>query len=140
MIVYITLFAVSFASATLLPMGSEALLLYDISLGYSVFWIWLVATLGNTLGSVLNYMIGYKGEKYLEYKGYLKSNQIDRYKDAFSLYGGWLILLAWMPVIGDPITLIAGVFRYNFRYFLVLVTISKGLRYLFLVVLFYFSK
>jgi membrane protein YqaA with SNARE-associated domain len=130
MIVYITLFVVSFASATLLPMGSEALLLYDISLGYSLVWIWLVATLGNTLGSVVNYILGYKGEEYLESKDYLQKETISKYKHYFQRYGGWLILLAWMPIIGDPITFIAGVLKYRFRYFVLLVTISKGMRYL----------
>lgn len=130
MIVYITLFVVSFASATLLPMGSEVLLLYDISLGYSLVWIWLVATLGNTLGSVVNYILGYKGEEYLESKDYLQKETISKYKHYFQRYGGWLILLAWMPIIGDPITFIAGVLKYRFRYFVLLVTISKGMRYL----------
>ena len=130
MIVYITLFAVSFASATLLPMGSEVLLLYDISLGYSLVWIWLFATLGNTLGSVVNYILGYKGEEYLESKDYLQKESISKYKHYFQRYGGWLILLAWMPIIGDPITFIAGVLKYKFRYFVILVTISKGIRYM----------
>ena len=67
--VYITLFVVSFLSATLLPLGSEALLLYDISQNYSLILLWSFATVGNTLGSMFNYWLGLKGEAYLEKKG-----------------------------------------------------------------------
>ena len=69
--VYLTLFFVAFASATLLPLGSEALLLYDISEGYTIGLLWLIASVGNTLGSMVNYWLGLKGESYLENRGYL---------------------------------------------------------------------
>ena len=69
--VYLTLFTVSFLAATLLPLGSEALLLYDISQNYSLLFLWSVATFGNTLGSMVNYWLGLKGEAYLEEKEYL---------------------------------------------------------------------
>ena len=66
---YLTLFVVAFLSATLLPLGSEALLLYDVSQGHFVWAVWCVATVGNTLGSVVNYWLGFQGEAYLERKG-----------------------------------------------------------------------
>jgi len=127
--VYITLFAVAFLSATLLPLGSEALLLYDISEGYSLFLLWCFASIGNTLGSVLNYWLGLKGELYLEKKGYLSAEKMGKAKSTFDQYGGWTLLLSWAPVIGDPLTFIAGVLKYNFKGFVLIVFAAKATRY-----------
>ena len=133
--VYVTLFTLSFLAATLLPLGSEALLLYDISQNNSILLLWLVATVGNTLGSVLNYWLGLKGEAYLEKKGHLSSLKMQKSKVWFQRYGGWSLLLSWMPIVGDPLTFIAGVLKYQFPYFLLLVTLSKGVRYAVLIFL-----
>lgn len=133
--VYLSLFIIAFLSATLLPLGSEALLIYDISEGYSVFSLWIVATLGNTLGAILNYILGRKGESYLQSKGHLSKDKLTHAKTLFSKYGGWTLLLSWLPIIGDPLTFIAGVFAYPFKYFVLIVCIAKGLRYLGLIVL-----
>lgn len=126
---YITLFLVAFASATLLPMGSEALLLYDISRGYAVWILLLVASLGNTLGSMVNYWLGLKGEAYLEHKGYLSHEKMERARASFDRYGGWTLLLSWVPIIGDPLTFIAGVLKYRFWWFVVIVAVAKATRY-----------
>lgn len=67
--VYLSLFTVAFLSATLLPLGSEALLLYDVAQEHSLVLLWLFASIGNTLGAMLNYWLGLKGECYLEKKG-----------------------------------------------------------------------
>ncbi len=127
--VYITLFTVAFLSATLLPLGSEALLLYDVSQNYSLFLLWLFASTGNTLGSMLNYWLGLKGEVYLEKKGYLSAKNMNKAKISFAKYGGWTLLLSWVPIIGDPLTFIAGVLKYDFRYFTLLVFAAKSIRY-----------
>ncbi len=127
--VYLTLFTVAFLSATLLPLGSEALLLYDISQNYSLWLLWSIATLGNTLGSMLNYWFGLKGESYLERKGHLSEKKMNKARDFFAKYGGWTLFLSWVPIVGDPLTFVAGVLRYNFKYFIVIVVIAKGLRY-----------
>ena len=129
---YLTLFVISFLSATLLPLGSEALLLYDISLGEGVVGLLLVATLGNSLGSLLNYYIGSKGERYLLKSKRIQAEHLEKYKQYFHKYGGWVLCFAWLPVIGDPLTLIAGILRYNLFHFMLIVTLSKGLRYIFL--------
>jgi len=133
--VYITLFLVAFASATLLPMGSEALLLYDISEGHTIWLLWLVASVGNTLGSMVNYWLGFKGEAYLEYKGYLSKEKMDRARVSFDKYGGWTLLLSWVPIIGDPLTFIAGVLKYSFGWFVVIVAVAKATRYAVIVVM-----
>jgi membrane protein YqaA with SNARE-associated domain len=127
--VYITLFTVAFISATLLPMGSEALLLYDISQNHSLILLWIFATTGNTLGSMVNYWLGLKGETYLEEKGYLSAKKMENARGFFDSYGGWTLLLSWVPIIGDPLTFIAGVLRYNFKWFSLIVAVAKGTRY-----------
>lgn len=127
--VYLTLFAVAFLSATLLPMGSEALLVYDVSQNYSLVLLWSVATVGNTLGSMVNYWLGLKGETYLEEKGHLSAQKMVKARDFFDTYGGWTLLLSWAPVVGDPLTFIAGVLRYNFKWFSFIVAAAKGTRY-----------
>ena len=127
--VYLTLFVVSFLAATLLPLGSEALLVYDISQNHALFLLWLFATLGNTLGSMFNYWLGLKGEAYLESKGHLSVSKMDKAREMFSKHGGWSLLLSWVPIIGDPFTFVAGVLRYDFKCFSLIVLIAKGLRY-----------
>ncbi len=133
--VYLILFISAFASATLIPLGSEALLIYDIKEGYNIYLLLLVATIGNSLGSLLNYYIGLKGEEYLVEKNYLKEQKILKIKTYFDKYGGFAILLSWMPIIGDPITLIAGVLKYDIKKFIFLVILAKFLRYLVLILL-----
>jgi len=127
--VYITLFTVAFLSATLLPMGSEALLLYDVSQNYSLVALWSAATLGNTLGAMVNYWLGLKGEAYLEKKGHLSAQKMAKARAFFDRFGGWTLLLSWAPIIGDPLTFIAGVLRYDFKWFSLIVAVAKGTRY-----------
>lgn len=127
--IYLILFISALVSATLFPLGSEALLIYDIKQGYNLYLLLFFASLGNILGSVINYYLGFKGEEYLESKKYLKKQKIEKYKSFFDKYGGFTLLLSWVPIIGDPITFIAGILKYDIKKFLLLVTISKTLRY-----------
>jgi len=127
--VYITLFTVAFLSATLLPLGSETLLLYDITQNTSLLLLWTVATLGNSLGSMVNYWLGLKGEAYLERKKYLSAEKMEKARKFFNRYGGATLLLSWAPIIGDPLTFIAGMFRYSFKWFVFIVFLAKGIRY-----------
>ena len=129
---YLILFISAFASATLLPFGSEALLIYNIKEGFNIYVLLLIATFGNVLGSILNYYLGLKGEEYLVDKKFVKQKYIDSSKRYFDRFGAFSLLFAWLPIIGDPITFIAGVLKYNFKLFLVLVVISKLGRYLFI--------
>lgn len=126
----ITLFFVSFISATLLPMGSEAVLLYKVSqtpdLKYLLF---LVATLGNTLGAVVNYLLGRFLTLFAIKKGYMKEESLKKAERYFDKYGIFALLLSWVPIIGDPITFVAGSMEYRFWKFLLLVTFAKGFRY-----------
>ena len=126
---YLTLFWTAFVAATLLPGGSEALYIYDLQNGYNVWGVWLAASTGNTLGSGVNYWIGRKGEAFLERRGYLDEKRIDAAKRRFDRYGGWALLFSWIPVIGDPLTFIAGVLRYDAMRFFMIVFIAKAARY-----------
>lgn len=129
---YITLFFTAFIAATLFPMGSEALLAFDIQQGFNIILLLLFATLGNTLGSCVNYYFGLKGEEFLERKKLLKKEKIAKYEKFFKKYGGWSLLFSWMPIVGDPLTFLAGIFRFKFFYFLLIVSFAKFSRYAFI--------
>lgn len=123
----------AFLSATLLPMGSEAVLATLLLKGGAPVTLVVVATVGNVLGSLVNYAMGYWANQ-----GWLarqKPGVMARAEQRFRRYGRWSLLLSWVPIIGDPLTLIAGVLRVNLLWFLLLVTLGKALRYIVLAVL-----
>jgi len=130
--IYLTLFITAFISGSLFPLGSEALLIYDIKSGHSFFWVIFVASIGNTLGAVLNYYLGLKGEEFLERRGYLKKDQMKKAKDRFKKYGALALFLSPLPIIGDPITFVAGIMHYNFKKFFIIVLFAKSIRYIIL--------
>ncbi len=138
--VYATLFISALISATLFPLGSEALLLYDLNEGYSSLWLLVWATIGNTLGAVVNYILGYQGEKFLEQKNLVKKEKFTKFIKLFEKYGVYTLLLSWLPLVGDFFTLAGGVARYPFLNFFFLVLVAKFGRYLFLIIGFYFIK
>jgi membrane protein YqaA with SNARE-associated domain len=130
--IYLILFISAFISATLFPLGSEALLIYDIKEGYNIYLLVIVATIANSLGSLLNYFLGLKGEEYLVEKKLLNEKMIIKSKGYFDKYGSVCLLFSWLPIIGDPITFVAGILKYNLKKFIVLVVIAKLSRYLFI--------
>jgi len=138
---YVLLATSAFTSATLLPGSSEAVLLALLaaktgSLGVLI----VVATVGNVLGSVTNWALGRFFMRFQDRSWFpIEAKATARASVWYNRYGSWMLLFAWVPVIGDPITLLAGAFRVGFLKFLVLVTLSKGLRYLFIVGVFLFS-
>jgi membrane protein YqaA with SNARE-associated domain len=127
---YFYLFCSALIAATLFPLSSEALLTTLLYQHYSPPLLWLVATIGNTLGSCLNWYLG-KWCLHLQDKKWfpISSNQLTRAQARFQKYGLASLLFAWVPIIGDPLTLLAGVMRVQFWKFLALVAIGKGLRY-----------
>ena len=130
---YLYLFVVSFISATLLPMGSEAVLLYDLTLDLNIVLLFIFATVGNSLGSLVNYYLGLKGEEYLLRKKHIDKKKFFKAKYYFDKYGGYSLLFSWLPIIGDPITFVAGIVKYDIKKFIILVIIAKGSRYLFII-------
>lgn len=130
MLAYLTLFVSAFTAATLLPGSSEVLLLALQQQGYLPIWLWLFATAGNTLGSCVNWYLGKEVNRFQHKRWFpFTPTQMTAASLRFQRYGSWSLLLSWLPVVGDPLTLIAGVLRVRFSLFLLLVALGKGLRY-----------
>lgn len=135
---YWLLFISAFGAATLLPLQSEAVLITLLIQGLSnPLYLILVATIGNVLGSCVNWWLGLKIEHFKDKKWFPISEQrLAQAQQIYHKYGFYSLLLSCTPVIGDPITLIAGLMKENFWRFLLIVTIAKGGRYLTLYVLY----
>lgn len=129
---YAGLFLSAFVAATLLPTASEAVLVgLLLSDTHSVGMLLAVATLGNVLGSVVNWLLGRCIERYRDRPWFpVKPDSLGRAQGWYQRYGKWTLLLSWMPVVGDPLTVVAGVMREPFGVFLLLVTLAKFGRYL----------
>ena len=128
---YLGLFFAAFGAATLLPLQSEAVLVGLLLSGHYSLWLLLgVATLGNVLGSVVNWWLGRWVEHFKERRWFpVSAKQLDRARGHYLRWGHWTLLLSWVPIIGDPLTLVAGVMREPLWRFLLLVTLAKGVRY-----------
>jgi membrane protein YqaA with SNARE-associated domain len=129
---YLTLFATAFIAATLFPMQSEALLAgLLLSEQYPMTVLIAVATVGNVLGSVLNWLLGRGIERFRNRRWFpVKPQQLDRAQRWYQRYGKWSLLLSWAPLIGDPLTIAAGMLREPLWIFVSLVTMAKLARYL----------
>ncbi len=123
------LFLVAFLSATLIPLASEGVFVGYLVLGYDPLLCFLVATSGNTLGSYLNYGIGRLGNPKWLIKLGVSEKKMDRFESTVKRYGHWSGLLAWIPFIGDPLTVAMGFFRTKPLPTLTLILIGKALRY-----------
>ena len=127
---YLALFGSAFLAATILPFYSEVVLYAMLRDGGDPLALLLVATAGNTLGAVVNwglgrYLLHFQDRRWF----YFKPAQIEKAQHWFQRYGVWTLLLAWLPVGGDPLTFIAGVMRVRLDLFVLLVGLGKGLRY-----------
>ena len=134
-VAYLTLFSIAFLAATILPFSSEVILAGLSATSGEKIPLLVVASFGNVLGSSFNWVLG-KYTRNLETKRWFpfSTNQLQKSSFWFTKYGKWSLLFAWLPVIGDPLTFIAGVVCMRFVPFLVLVTIGKVSRYLFIIV------
>lgn len=129
---YATLFAAAFLAATIFPMQSEAILVGLILSGdYSTPAVVAVASVGNTLGAVINWALGRSIERFRNRRWFPASpEKLEKARNWYHRYGKWSLLLSWLPIGGDAITIIAGVLREPLPTFLLLVFIGKGARYL----------
>ena len=128
--IYLSLVFSGFIAASLFPASSELLLVALFQQGYTPWLLWLAATIGNTLGSCVNWAIGWEIGKFQHKRWFpVTPLQLETAQTHFRRYGSWSLLLAWLPVVGDPLTLVAGVLRMRFVMFLMLVATGKGLRY-----------
>ena len=127
---YIGLFLASLLASTILPFGSEGILIYLVQKGFNIPALVLVASAGNFLGACTSYYIGFKGRILVE--KYLKFNpaELDKAERFFTRYGYYVLLFTWLPFIGDAITVAGGLLRLDFRIFLLFVFTGKFLRYL----------
>ena len=130
--IYLSLFFISFLAATVLPFSSELTLAGLISTSnYNNLLLLVVASFGNVLGSVFNWSLGFYSRNLSTKKWFpFKETQIERSSKWFSKFGKWSLLFAWLPIVGDPLTFVAGLLRVRFLDFIILVAIGKVSRYL----------
>jgi membrane protein YqaA with SNARE-associated domain len=126
------LFLNAFVAATIIPIPSEPALMAALALGSAPGWALIAAaTIGNTLGSVVNWALGRWVERFRDHPRFpVKPEDFARYAGWYRRFGVWSLLGAWLPIIGDPLTVMAGVFRTPLWLFLLVVGISKLTRYL----------
>ena len=129
--IYTSLFIISFLAATILPLSSELTLAGLIATNnYNNLLLLITASIGNILGSIVNWTLGFYSRNLTSMKWFLfKDEQIKRSSHWFNKFGKWSLLFAWVPIIGDPLTLAAGLLRVKFTEFLILVSIGKVFRY-----------
>ena len=134
---YLKLFIISLLAATILPLSSEIVLTTMLLTNlFEKNILLIVASFGNILGSIFNWYLGKKITIFQDRKWFpVSPKQLNKSQKYFQKYGLWSLLLAWVPVIGDPLTLLAGVLKVRFSIFFLLVSISKISRYIFIIYL-----
>lgn len=132
---YVLMFVVAFVSATILPAQSEAVLVALVAEGgHSPWALVAAATAGNTLGSATNWCLGLFAHRFMHARWFpVSPSRLLKAEHWYHKYGRWSLLLSWMPVMGDALTLAAGVMREPFRSFFSITLTAKLLRYLVLV-------
>jgi len=124
------LFVLSFLAATVIPIGSEWLVVVMIITGFSPTQTVITATVGNYLGGCSTYLIGIYGSDFLKYRLLrIGDTELIRAERIYTKYGSWSLLLSWLPIIGDPLCLLAGIFKIGFIRFSLLVFSGKFCRY-----------
>ena len=134
--IYAGLFVTAFLAATILPASSEVALGALIASGQGEpLWLLIVATAGNVLGAVVNWTLGRFMAEFRDRRWFpVDPATYDRASRAFRRWGVWSLLFAWMPIVGDPLTLVAGAMRVGLARFVALVTIGKASRYVVILV------
>ena len=135
MLLALSLFTASFLAATILPFSSEAALIGALHERLSPTTALLAASSGNLLAIILNYALGY----FLYEKMHTKLLTSKTGKKAYKWghrYGYYALLLSWLPIIGDPLTIVAGLVRLNFWYFLLITGSLRVLRYYLIIISF----
>jgi membrane protein YqaA with SNARE-associated domain len=131
LLAYGGLFLFSLAAATILPFPSETALVGLLLAGYSPWLLLAVASAGNVLGAAINWLLGRAIDRYGSHRWFPEgSRTVERARAWYHRYGRWSLLLSWVPVIGDPLTVVAGVLRERLVVFLIFVIIAKVGRYL----------
>lgn len=127
---YLGLFVASFLAATILPFSSEALLVAMIAGGFDTMATVVVASLGNWLGSMSTYALGYIGDwKRIERWLKIDPSKTEKYLNVTHKYGSWLGLVVWVPGVGDVIAICMGLLRTPVLWSTILILIGKFARY-----------
>lgn len=127
---FVGLFLSSFLAATFLPFSSEAVFSVMVFHKYEIGYLVIIAGVGNTLGGMFNYYIGYFGklewsEKYLKISHY----QVIKWQKYFQKYGVLLAFFCWLPIVGDPLSLSLGYFKTSWKKVLFFMALGKFVRY-----------
>ena len=134
---YIALFLGSFAAATIVPFPSEGLLIGYFQMDYSVWVCVAIATIGNTIGGLTNYFIGKLGSSDRVLKRCkLDEDKLEKWYLRSSKWGHYLGLVAWLPIVGDPMIVALGFFKTNFWPLALFTFIGKLLRYLVIAIIY----
>lgn len=125
------LFAAALLAATIVPAQSEALLVALVVKGDVAPWLLVtVASIGNVLGSLVNWLLGRGFKRFRDRRWFpVKPGALERAQGWYHRWGRWSLLLAWVPIIGDPLTVVAGTMCEPLRTFLPLVAAGKVARY-----------
>jgi membrane protein YqaA with SNARE-associated domain len=128
---YVALFVTAFAAATVLPVQSEAALAALLVAGdQPVAALLAVATLGNTLGAVLNWWLGGRLSEFQNRKWFpVSAESLSRARNWYGSFGRWSLLMSWVPIIGDALTVAAGLMRERLLPFILIVGLAKFTRY-----------
>lgn len=130
------LFISGFISATLLPGGSEVLLAWQLTENvHSVESLWLAVTAGNVLGGMVTFLMGWGIAHYFPLRSFTKPRQ-QQAKRWIEQYGAFALILSWVPIIGDPLCLMAGWLKTRFLLSMLMLTLGKAVRYLLIVGIF----
>lgn len=131
LLAHLALAASAFLSSTLLPGTSEVGLVAAVS-QWPTYWLSLlaVATFANTSGAAVNWWLGTQLHRFAGRRWFPASvERLAQAQNLFQRFGFWSLLFSWLPIIGDPLTLVAGVMRFRFLTFIALVAIGKAARY-----------
>lgn len=129
---YGSLFVTAFAAATILPLSSEAVLSALVaSEGFHLWLLIATASIGNTLGACVNWGLGRFCLRWQNNPWFpISTDNLERGAYWFRQYGIYTLLFSWVPIVGDPLTAIAGILRVRFVWFLPIVAVGKTARYI----------
>jgi len=137
---YIGLFTGTFLSATLIPFPSDVLLIGSYEAGMSTIPCLVIATLGNLLGALTNYFIGYKSNSEKLIKTFkLNQDRLDRWEKRLSKNGVYIGLLAWLPFVGEPMVAALGFFKVRFWPLVAMMVTGMFTRYLIMTLIYFYG-
>ena len=128
---YPGVFLVSFIASTLLPFSNEVVVAAMPALGYDIWWTAVWATAGGYLGSLVNYLVGLRGTDFVFSRWItIKPERWEQAEKIFNRWGNWALFFVWLPVVGDPLAIVAGAFKIDWRLFTFWVITGKFLRFI----------